>query len=120
MFPLTSCVHRGVKFRAAAAAAAAGRPLFDKQKVWREGWAFWGPLENNHRRVAFCNCIYLSVLSPTARCVESILGARPVATALWGIDLATWDTRGITCNMTSAARRSTLVPHPGPLPALLS
>ena len=63
MFPLTSCGHRGVKFHSAAAAAAAGRP----QKVCREGWAFWGPLENNHRRVAFFNCIYLSVLSPRHR-----------------------------------------------------
>ena len=69
MFPLTTrCGHRGVNFRNAAAAAAAGRP----QKVWREGWAFWGPLENNHRRVAFFNCIYLSVLSPRHRLLSAV------------------------------------------------
>ena len=96
-------------------------PTFCSLKVWREGWAFWGPLENNHRRVAFFNCIYPVRGVVTARhrllCgVESILSARPVATALWGIDLATWDTRGITCNWQAPLEDRRSCPTQGPCP----
>ena len=113
MFPLTTCGHRGVK-------SPVAHFLFNNKSGERGGR--FGALSKiiiDALRFSYFQ-LHLSVRAVTDCFVESILGARPVATALWGIDLATWDTRGITCNMASAARRSTLVPHPGPLPALLS